>query len=503
MANRETEANASGPQVRDSGEPGSEVDFRALVSAVRDYAIFMLTPEGIVASWNEGARRIKGYAPSEVIGKHFSIFYPPEIVKTGICEYELAVAASEGRFEGEGYRVRKDGGQFWANVVITSVRDPAGKLLGYAKVTRDLTERRLREEALRESEQRVRLLVENVRDYALFMLDPEGRVASWNRGAERIIGYTAKEILGAQLSRFYPPEDVLAGKTALELREARETGRFEEEGWRIRKDGSKFWANVVLTPIRDANGDLRGFAKVVRDLTERRKADDERIRLVQAQEAVRLRDEFLSIAAHELRTPLTALLLQLQALEKSGANRAASAPALRSARRLAGLVEMLLDVSRIATGRLELSKQSVDLVQLAREAIDRYADEAKRVGSEMVLEGDASMQGSWDALRLEQVFANLLGNALKYAAGSSVTIRVSGRDGEARFEVADRGPGIGAEDVARIFGRFERAAPSRHYGGLGLGLYIARQVVEAHGGTIGVHETPGGGATFSVVLPRA
>jgi signal transduction histidine kinase len=204
-----------------------------------------------------------------------------------------------------------------------------------------------------------------------------------------------------------------------------------------------------------------------------------------------------------LRTPLTALLLQLQAFEKSGANRAASAPALRSARRLAGLVEMLLDVSRIATGRLELTKESVDLVQLAREAIDRYADEAKRVGSEMVLEGDASIQGSWDALRLEQVFANLLGNALKYAAGSSVTIRVSSRDGDARFEIADRGPGIGAEDVARIFGRFERAAPSRHYGGLGLGLYIARQVVEAHGGTIGVHETPGGGATFSVVLPRA
>jgi signal transduction histidine kinase len=218
---------------------------------------------------------------------------------------------------------------------------------------------------------------------------------------------------------------------------------------------------------------------------------------------VRLRDEFLSIAAHELRTPLTALLLQLQSLEKSAATGGALAPALRSARRLAGLVEMLLDVSRIATGRLDLAKESVDLVQLAREAIDRYADEAKRAGSEVVLEADGSIEGSWDALRLEQVFANLLGNALKYAAGSRVTIRVSGKDGEARFEIADRGPGIGAEDVSRIFGRFERAAPSRHYGGLGLGLYIARQVVEAHGGSIGVHETPGGGATFSVVLPRA
>src|SRR4051812_2306357 len=371
MAKLPLEAAASGTHLRRVGEVAAEVDFRALVSAVRDYAIFMLTPEGIIASWNEGAQRIKGYAPGEIIGKHFSVFYPPEIVKTGICEYELAVASAEGRFEGEGYRIRKDGTQFWANVVITAVRDPTGKLIGYAKVTRDLTERRLREEALRESEQRVRLLIENIRDYALFMLDTEGRVASWNVGAERINGYSAKEILGSSLARFYPPEDVLAGKPDLEMRVVRETGRFEEEGWRIRKDGSRFWANAVLTAIRDTNGELRGFAKVVRDLTERRKAEEERLHLVQAQEAVRLRDEFLSIAAHELRTPLTALLLQLQSMEKAKPGRG-SPPALRSARRLASLVEMLLDVSRIATGRLELSRQDVDLVQLARDAIDRY-----------------------------------------------------------------------------------------------------------------------------------
>jgi PAS domain S-box-containing protein len=504
MAKLPVEAATSGTHLRRVGETVLEVDFRALVSAIRDYAIFMLTPEGIIASWNDGAQRIKGYAPSEIIGKHFSVFYPAEIVKTGICEYELAVASAEGRFEGEGYRIRKDGTQFWANVVITAVRDATGKLAGYAKVTRDLTERRLREEALRESEQRVRLLIENIRDYALFMLDPDGRVASWNVGAERINGYSAKEILGSHLSRFYPPEDVLAGKTELELRVARETGRFEEEGWRVRKDGTRFWANAILTAIRDPTGELRGFAKVVRDLTERRKADDERLRLIQAQEAVRLRDEFLSIAAHELRTPLTALLLQLQSLEKATVFREGSAaPPLRSARRLAGLVEMLLDVSRIATGRLELAKEDVDLVQLARDAIDRYSDEAKRVASEISLEAPAVVEGRWDALRLEQVFANLLGNALKYAAGSKVTIRVAASDDEVKVEVADQGPGIAAEDAARIFVRFERAAPARHYGGLGLGLYIARQVVEAHGGTIEVRDTPGGGATFSVTLPRA
>src|SRR4051812_41493225 len=200
MAKLETEAPeapASGSHVPSLGEAWPEVDFRALVASVRDYAIFMLTPEGVIASWNEGAERIKGYAASEIIGKHFSIFYPPEIARTGICEYELTVSAAEGRFEGEGYRVRKDGTQFWANVVITPIRHPTGKLLGYTKITRDLTARRMREEALRESEQRVRLLLENVRDYALFILDPDGRVASWNVGAERINGYTANEILGS------------------------------------------------------------------------------------------------------------------------------------------------------------------------------------------------------------------------------------------------------------------------------------------------------------------
>jgi len=200
---------------------------------------------------------------------------------------------------------------------------------------------------------------------------------------------------------------------------------------------------------------------------------------------------------------LTALLLQLQSLDKASSGRGNVAPALRSARRLAGLVEILLDVSRIATGRLELSKEDVDLVQIARDAVDRYSDEARRVGSQVTLEGDSSVRGSWDPLRLEQVFANLIGNALKYAAGSPVTIRVCGRDGKATIEISDRGPGIASEDIARVFDRFERAAPSRHYGGLGLGLYIARQVIEAHGGTIGVSETPGGGATFSVMLPLA
>ena len=247
---------------------------RLLVESVDDYAIFALDPDGYVLSWNPGAQRFKGYAADEIIGKHFSVFYPEERIAEGFPQYELREAARVGRFEDEGWRIRKDGSRFWANVVITALRDSAGKLVGYAKVTRDLTERREAEEALRESEERFRLLVQGVRDYAIFMLDPTGHITTWNEGAARIKGYTAEEITGKHFSIFYPHEDLVSGKPERELKIAAATGVYEEEGWRLRKDGSRFWASVVITALRRADGELAGFAKVTRDLTERRAAQD-------------------------------------------------------------------------------------------------------------------------------------------------------------------------------------------------------------------------------------
>jgi len=278
---------------------------RLLVSSVRDYAIFALDPAGHVLSWNEGAQRIKGYAAEEIIGRHFSTFYPPESAATGFPQYELEVAAQVGRFEDEGWRVRKDGTRFWANVVLTALRDDAGTLVGYAKVTRDLTDRRAAEDELRRSEERFRLLVESVKDYAIFMLDPEGRVASWNEGARRIKGYTADEILGKSLAVFYPEEAVATGFPQHELEVAAREGRFEDEGWRVRKDGSRFWANVVLTAVHDPKGGrLLGFAKVTRDLTARRAAEEQALRLA-AEEAARE-------AAEQRRDELEQLTAQLQ-----------------------------------------------------------------------------------------------------------------------------------------------------------------------------------------------
>jgi PAS domain S-box-containing protein len=486
----------------------SEERFRLMVGSVKDYAIFMLDAQGNVESWNAGAQAIKGYRDSEIIGRHISAFYAPEDAAAGKPQRLLELARQQGRVEDEGWRVRKDGTRFWADVVITSVHDAAGVLQGYTKVTRDLTERRQTDEALRQSEARFRLLVDSVKDYAIFMLDPRGRVATWNKGAERIKGYAPGDIIGQHFSVFYPPEEAASGKCDRELEVALAEGKFEEEGWRVRKDGTRFWAGVVVEPVRDSTGQLVGFAKVTRDLTERRDAEAERLRLAQAQEAIRLRDEFLSIASHELKTPLSAIQLQLQSLLHGAQGldakvRNKAERAYKGGERLLDLVETLLDVSRIATGRFSLSHSRFDLARSVEEVVERFREQAARAGCELVLHLDEAVPGEWDRLRLEQVVTNLLGNALKYAAGTPVVIAVRADGSNAVLTVADQGPGIPESEWARIFGRFERAASIRHFGGLGLGLYVVRQIVEGHGGTISVEAVQPHGARFIVSIPRA
>jgi PAS domain S-box-containing protein len=289
----------NGGQSADNGD-APEALYRLLVESVQDYAIFALDRAGRVMTWSAGAARLKGYARTEIVGRHFSVFYPPEDVAAGKPDRELAEAARTGRLEDEGWRVRKDGTRFWANVVITALYDELGALIGFAKVTRDLTAQHRETEALRESEARFRLLVETVRDYAIFMLDPGGHVATWNAGAERIKGYRADEIIGRHFSVFYPAERVAERFPEYELEVAAREGRFEDEGWRIRKDGTRFWANVVITALRNASGELVGFAKVTRDLTERRAAEEQARRLAAEQgaraEAERRSDELRALS---------------------------------------------------------------------------------------------------------------------------------------------------------------------------------------------------------------
>src|SRR5690606_10076885 len=267
------------------------LSYRLMVESVRDYAIFMLDPDGKVVSWNEGAVAISGYTADEIIGSHFSRFYPKEAIERGWPEYELTRAAADGRFEDESGRIKKDGSRFWANVIITALRDDHGELIGFSKVTRDLTERRRYEELLRENEERFRMIIEHVSDYAIFMLDAEGFITTWNTGARQITGYEPEEILGSHLSRFYPADAAQRSWPEHELKIARMEGRFEDEGWRIRKDGSRFWANVVITALRAPNGTLLGFSKITRDLTEKRRAEQA---LEQSEERFRLLVEGVS-----------------------------------------------------------------------------------------------------------------------------------------------------------------------------------------------------------------
>lgn len=245
--------------------------FELLVNSVTDYAIYMLDRDGRVATWNPGARRFKGYEADEIIGRHYSTFFTSEDLEAGLPQRALEAAAREGRYEAEGWRLRKDGTRFWVHAVIDPVRDEAGELIGFAKITRDITEKRAAEQELHESEQRFRLLVQGVRDYAIYMLDPQGLVTNWNAGAEAIKGYKAEEIVGRHFSQFYTEEDRLRGEPARALETAVREGKYEREARRIRKDGTEFWANVVITALRDPEGKLVWFAKVTRDLTERRK----------------------------------------------------------------------------------------------------------------------------------------------------------------------------------------------------------------------------------------
>jgi PAS domain S-box-containing protein len=519
----------SNPSTQPDAEPDAEPlrqddeRFRLLVEGVKDYAIFMLDRRGYVLTWNIGAELIKGYKAREIIGEHFSKFYPTD--KQDLPAHGLQVASVEGRFEDEGWRIRKDGSRFWANAVITALYDERQELIGFAKVTRDLTDRRGHEESLRLSEERFRLLVEGVKEYAIFMLDVNGMVATWNSGAARIKGYSAEEIIGQHFRKFYPRDAVESGWPEHELEMATATGRFVDEGWRIRKDGSRFWAHVTITALRDDTGRLHGFAKLTRDLTERKRTEAleasgaerdamleaERGARMLAQRSVRMKDEFLATLSHELRTPLNAILGWTQLLRSGGAPQAgelrrATEIIERNARAQVRLIDDLLDLSRIMSGRFRLDVQQVALLDIVRGALDSIepTSQTKGVRLESILDPQ-SVTVSGDPARLQQVFWNLLSNAVKFTPkGGRVQVLLQRVNSHIEFSVRDTGIGIPAEFLPHVFERFSQGDSSTHreYGGLGLGLAISKQLVDLHGGSIHAKSLgEGQGATFVVTLP--
>jgi len=488
---------------------------KLLVQSIIDYAIYMLDPDGNVTSWNAGAERIKGFATDEIVGKHFSTFYTEEDREAGMPQKVLETARREGKFEGEGWRVRKDGSRFWASVVVDAIKDETGELVGFAKITRDMTEKRAAQQALLEAERRFRLLVQGVTDYAIFMLDPTGRVTNWNAGAQRIKGYAPDDIIGEHFSRFYAPEDAAAGIPHRALETARETGRYEAEGWRVRKDGSRFWASVVLDAIYDDDGKLIGFAKITRDMTEKREAqlrlDQSREQLFRSQKMEAL-GQLTGGLAHDFNNLLTAILgasdLALRNLEEPDKLRRMLDGIRSSAQRGANLTKQLLAFARaqqLQIKQIELKDFFGDVTTLVRPSM-RSSIELITEISDQVWPIDA------DAGALELAILNLAFNA-RDAMQDGGTLKISAHnvvlDGEPEglrgehvaLRVTDTGIGMNAEVKERVFEPF---FTTKSFGeGTGLGLSQVFGFAKQIGGAVTVESEPGKGSAFTLYLPAS
>jgi PAS domain S-box-containing protein len=489
----------------------TEERFRLLVESVQDYAIFMLDPDGCVATWNSGAQRINGFSAREIIGHNFSQFYTEEDRKAGKPRWELDCARVQGRIEQEGWRLRKGGARFWAFAVVTAMRDAKGKLIGFANVMRDLTERNATEAKLRASEEQFRMLVDGVDEYAIYLLDPVGNIVTWNSGAQQMKGYTASEIIGKNFACFYTPEDVANGKPQYNLQEARHHGHTRAEGLRVRKDGTTFHAEVVLTALRDVDGNLRGFSKVTRDITDHIRTREAEAAKIAAEKSSKAKDDFLAALSHELRTPLTPALAAASYLvdnvEKLPSEFSAELDVIRRNVQLeARLIDDLLDLTRVTRGKVSLQFQRVDAHVCVREAlaIARAGITEKELHVSTELEAEKQHICA-DPVRLEQVFWNLINNAVKFTDhGGKIEIRTSNdANGRFEFEISDNGIGIDLAQRETLFQPFEQGEHSnaRQFGGLGLGLAISKHLIDLHSGAITV-ESQGRnhGATFRVTL---
>lgn len=486
----------------------SEGVFRRLVEGVQDYAIFLLTTDGTVASWNPGAERFKQYKAVEIIGKPFTVFYPQADIASGKPAMELKVAAEVGRYEDEGWRIRKDGTRFWANVVITAVRDEDGTLLGFGKITRDITERR-------EAELRYRLLIEGVTDYAIYSLDRTGIVTSWNSGAQRIKGYTAEEIVGKHFSQFYTKEDAEAGMPAQVLAAASSAGHYEGEGWRIRKDGTRFWSSVVVTPLRDEAGELIGFSKITRDITDRmllqekiqQHAEELEARIAESERTNAELEAFSYSVSHDLRAPLRAIEgFSDIILTDFGAQLPAEVVELlhnivTSSVRMNRLVQDLLNYGRLS--RIEMDASPVKVAKAVNEARELIEEDLR---DKVTTSVDPAFAVSAHLPTLTQILFNLINNGLKfYPPGATPRVEVQARrDGRSIvIGVLDEGIGIMPQHHERIFQVFERLQTAEEYPGTGIGLAIVKRGINRMGGTIRVESAPGKGSKFFISLPAA
>lgn len=505
------------------GETGKIDLYHRMIEEIQDYAIILLDRNGIIQNWNKGAEKIKRYSEKEIIGKHFSIFYLQEDLDRKLPEILIREATRTGRAIHEGWRKRKDGSRFWGSITLTAIHDDKDNVIGFSKVTRDLTEKKIVEDNLRMSEERYHQMVAEVQDYAIILLNEQGIIENWNTGAEKIKGYTAKEAIGRSFEMFYTPEDRADNLPKKLLNTAREQGKALQEGWRVRKDGTRFWGTIVITALHGKDGHIIGFSKVTRDLTQQKITDD-KLRAYTRELEIQNGEleQFAYVASHDLQEPLRKIqtfaeLIQENYEDKDFAKRYFE-KLDSSARRMSELVKSLLDYSRL-TRETAVSidgpdKTEVDLNIIFAEVVQDFELLIEEKKAKVRAENLPVITGN--RMQLGQLFSNLISNSLKFCdKAPKIQIRSTIVDREEvekdgnillhheyyKITFEDNGIGFEQHYDKIIFALFQRLHGKQDYAGTGIGLALCKKIVENHSGTIDAVSELGKGAIFNVYLP--
>ena len=492
--------------------------YHKMIKEIQDYAIILLDKNGFIQNWNKGAEKIKLYTENEILGKHFSVFYLQEDLDNNLPQKLISEAEETGRAGQEGWRKRKDGSKFWGSVTITAIHDEDQNVIGFSKVTRDLTDKKDTEDALRISEERYHRMIAEVQDYAIILLDENGYIQNWNVGAEKIKGYKAEEIIGKHFSIFYPKHDRdnnLPGKL---LGQARENGKAIHEGWRVRKDGSRFWGTIVITALHGRDNNIIGFSKVTRDLTDKKIAEEKLLSYTNELEIQNSElEQFAYVASHDLQEPLRKIqtfteLIRTHYDDKEFVNRYFQKLDL-SAKRMALLVKSLLNYSRLSKDKSKKTRIDLnDILAETKQDFELLIEEKNATITNPIL---PTVTGNH--MQLGQLFSNLISNALKFSQNNpliEITVKTVAKHDIADapvslaedryFEINFKDNGIGFEQQYNnlIFSLFQRLHSKHEYSGTGIGLALCKKIAENHGGFIKATGEPGKGATFSIYLPQ-